>query len=137
VGAMASAEYAGQFGRANGQLADEMMQQGVDPGSGVFMGNSAALRKAQAVKQGLGVSSAKIDNTSRFYDGLTSIIAMGQGQASDAIGGLQSVAKSSTERAMNDASDAFNSASATRAGIGQMVGLGVSPFVDSQLNGGG
>lgn len=133
VGAMASADYAGQFDAANHQLADEMVQQGVDPSSGVFMGNSAALRKAQAVKQAGGVAAAKVDNTSRFYDGLSSIIGMGQGQATEAIGGLQSVATRSTERAMRDASDAFSNASATRAGIGQIVGTAASPFVDSQL----
>jgi len=142
VGAMASADYAGQFAGANEQLATEMAQQGVDPGSGVFMGNSNALRKAQAAKQGLGVSSAKIDNTSRFYDGLSGIIAMGQGQASESIGGLQSLATRATNKAMDDASNAFQRSSATRAGIGQMVGLAASPFVEqaagsSYPNGGG
>lgn len=134
VSAMASANYGEQFGHANTQLANEMEQQGVDPGSGVFMGNSAALRKAQAVKQSLGVSGAKVANTDRFYDGVSGIIAMGQGQASEGIGGLKSLATTSGQKAMSDASDAFNSASAARSGVGQIVGLGVSPFVDSQLH---
>ena len=135
VGAMASANYGEQFGQANEQLAHEMQQQGVDPSSGVFMGNSAALRKAQAVKQGMGVSGAKVANTDRFYDGLSGIIAMGQGQAGQSIGGLQSLATKAGEKAVTDASNAFSNASATRAGIGQMVGMAASPFVDSQLRG--
>lgn len=134
VGAEAAANYAGQFGNANHQLTGEMEQQGVDPTSGVFMGNSAALRKAQAVKSGLGISGAKVDNTNRFYTGLSSIIAMGQGQSADAMGGLESAAKSSTDQAMQDAADSFNQASATRQGIGTMVGLGVSPIVDSAMH---
>lgn len=136
VGAMASADYAGQFAGANTQLADEMVQQGVDPSSGVFVGNSNALRKAQAAKQGLGIASAKIDNTSRFYDGLQGIIAMGQGQAGESIGGLQSLATRSTQKAMNDASSAFENASGVRAGVGQMVGMAASPFVDKMYGGG-
>lgn len=135
VGALASAKYANQFDQANGQLAHEMEQQGVDPSSGVFMGNSAALRKAQALKQAGGVAAAKVANTDRFYDGLSSIIAMGQGQAGQSIGGLRSVANQSGEQAMRDAQTSFENASATRAGVGQMVGLGVSPYVDSQLHG--
>jgi hypothetical protein len=134
VGAMASAAYGNQFAHANDQLAHEMEQQGVDPSSGVFMGNSAALRKAQAVKQSGGVSAAKVANTNRFYDGLSSIVAMGQGQAGQAIGGLQSVANQAGEQAVRDAQSSFENASATRAGVGTMVGLGVSPYVDSQLH---
>jgi hypothetical protein len=133
AGAIASADYAGEFAAANERLADEMTQQGVDPSSGVFMGNSAALRKAQALKQGMGVSSAKIANTDRFYTGLGGLIAMGQGQAGESIGGLSSIATRSTEQAMRDASSSFENASGVRAGVGRMVGLASSPFVDSEL----
>lgn len=135
TGAIASAEYAGAYGAANDQLAEEMQAQGVDPTSGVFMGNSSALRKAQAIRQSRGVAGAKVANTDRFYDGLSSVIAMGQGQSSEAIGGLQSLAVKAEREAMDDAAGDFQSASATRAGIGQMVGLGVSPFVEKQLSG--
>lgn len=134
VGALASADYGREFAGANERLADEMQQQGVDPGSGVFMGNSAALRKAQAVKQGAGVAGAKIANTTRFYDGLSGLIAMGQGQAGESIGGLASLATRSEEKAMKDASSAFESASGVRAGVGRMVGIASSPFIDNQLS---
>jgi hypothetical protein len=133
IGGLAAADYAREFAGANDQLADEMQQQGVDPNSGVFMGNSSALRKAQAMKQGLGVAGAKIANTTRFYDGLQGLIMMGQGQAGQSIGGLKDIATSSTEKAISDANTAFMNASGMRAGVGRMVGLAASPLVDKQL----
>jgi len=134
VGGLASAEYAANFDAANRQFASEMAQQGVDPNSGVFIGNSASLRKAQAVRQGIGVAGAKVENTNRFYEGLSSIINMGQGQSAEAIGGMASIANLAEQRALDDASRSFERASAMRAGVGTMVGLGVSPFVDRALN---
>lgn len=133
AGGLASAQYQPEFDRANSQLNQEMFQQGVDPTSGAFQQNSAALRRAQAVKQGLGVSGAKLQNTDRFYQGLQGVINMGQGQASQAISGLGSIAKTATERAMSDAENAFNSGSAMRRGLMGATGMAVSPIVDSQL----
>jgi len=130
VGGLAASGYQQEFARANDQLATEMIQQGVDPGSGVFVGQSSALRKAQAKRQGMGVADAKVGNTDRFYSGLQGLIAMGQGQAGEAIGGMQDMARSAGERAMQDAQTSFQSASGMRAGVGTFVGLGVSPWVD-------
>jgi hypothetical protein len=99
-----------------------MFQQGVDPSSGAYQETSAALRRAQALGQGLGVSSAKVANTDRFYQGLGGIMAMGQGQASNAIEGMSSIARNAQEVAQNKAEAAFANSSAVRGGIA--AGLG-------------
>lgn len=136
AGGLAAAEYQRNFQTAQDNLSNEMMQQGVDPSSGAFQTNSAALRRAQAVKQGLGVSGAKVANTDRFYKGLQGVIAMGQGQAADSIGGMADIAKSAQERASSTAETAFNNSSAVRSGVAAGIGYLASPWVDRRLNGG-
>ena len=108
AGGLAAAEYQRSFQKAQNDLSGQMMQQGVDPSSGAYEGNSAALRRAQAVGQGLGVSGAKVANTDRFYQGLKGITAIGQGQAADAITGMGDIAKTARENANRDAENSFN-----------------------------
>lgn len=133
AGGLAAAAFQPQFQRANDDLAGQMFEQGVDPSSGSFQGNSAALRRAAAVRQGLGVGGAKIENTDRFYRGLQGIIAMGQGQAGEAIDGMGRIAQNAEQNARSRAEAAFNNSSAMRSGA--MAGLGyiASPFVDRRL----
>ena len=133
AGGLAAAEFQREFQNANQQAAGQMMSQGVDPTSGVFQENSAALRRAQAVKQGLGIAGAKIANTDRFYQGLKGVIQMGQGQASDAIGGLSRIAETAQQKANADAESAFQSNSALRSGSMGVAGYAASPYVDKAL----
>lgn len=134
AGGLAAAEFQKGFQKGQENLANEMFQQGVDPSSGAFQENSAALRRAQAVGQGLGVSGAKVANTDRFYKGLQGVMAIGQGQAADAIDGLGGIARQSQERANAAAESAFNRSSAIRSGVAAGLGYMASPFVDNKLN---
>lgn len=133
AGSVAAASYQPEFQKANENLAGQMFQQGVDPSSGAFQGNSAALRRAAAVKQGLGVGGAKIDNTNRFYQGLQGIIQMGQGQASEAISGMGNIAQTAEENARQRAASAFDTSSALRSGVAAGLGYIASPFADKKL----
>jgi len=133
AGGIASAAFQPEFQKANENLAGQMFQQGVDPNSGAFQQNSAALRRAAAVKQGLGVGAAKIDNTNRFYQGLQGIIQMGQGQASDAISGMGNIAETAEERARTKAAAAFETGAALRSGVAAGIGYVASPFADQRL----
>ena len=135
AGSIAAAEYQRGFQTAQDNLTNQMMQQGIDPSSGAFQTNSAALRRAQAVRQGLGVSGAKVANTDRFYKGLQGVIAMGQGQAADSIGGMADIAKMSQEKASAAAESAFQNSSAIRSGVAAGLGYLASPWVDKQLSG--
>lgn len=134
AGGLASAEFQRGFQTANENAAAQMFQQGVDPSAGAFQGNSAALRRAQAVKQGLGVSGAKVANTDRFYQGLKGVIGMGQGQATNAISGLSDIAQSAQEKANAQAESSFQSNSALRSGLAAGIGYMASPYIDSKLN---
>lgn len=133
AGGLASAEYQRSFQDTNEKAAGQMFQQGVDPSSGAFQGNSAALRRAQAVKQGMGISGAKVANTDRFYQGLKGVISMGQGQASEAIGGMSDIAQTAQQRANAAAESSFQSNSALRSGLMAGAGYAASPFIDSKL----
>ena len=133
AGGLAAAEYQRSFQKSQNDLSGQMMQQGVDPSSGAYEGNSAALRRAQAVGQGLGVSGAKIANTDRFYQGLKGITAIGQGQAADAITGMGDIAKTARENANRDAGNAFDSSGMIRSGVAAGLGYAAAPYVDSKV----
>ena len=133
AGGIAAAQFQKEFQTGQDKLTDQMIQQGVDPSSGAFQENSAALRRAQAVGQGLGVSGAKVANTDRFYQGLRGVTAIGQGQASDAIEGMAGLARQSGEKAAAAAESAFNRSSAIRSGVSAGLGYAAAPAVDSRL----
>ena len=133
AGGIAASQFQREFQTGQDKLSDQMFQQGVDPSSGAFQENSAALRRAQAVGQGLGVSGAKVANTDRFYQGLRGVMAIGQGQASDAIEGMAGLARQSQERATASAESAFNKSSAIRSGVSAGLGYAAAPAVDSKL----
>jgi len=61
AGGIAASQFQREFQTGQDKLTDQMFQQGVDPSSGAFQENSAALRRAQAVGQGIGVSGAKVN----------------------------------------------------------------------------
>lgn len=136
AGGLASAAYQPEFQKANQNFAGEMFQQGVDPSSGAFQQNSAALRRAQAVKQGLGIGGAKIDNTDRFYKGLQGIVAMGQGQAGEAISGMGTLASNAEDKAKASAAAAFDNSSAIRSGVAAGLGYLATPWTDRKLQAG-
>jgi hypothetical protein len=133
AGGIAAAQFQKEFQTGQDKLTDQMFQQGVDPSSGAFQENSAALRRAQAVGQGLGVSGAKVANTDRFYQGLRGVMAIGQGQSADAIEGMAGLARQSGERATASAESAFNRSSAVRSGVAAGLGYAATPFVDSKM----
>lgn len=133
AGGIAAAQFQKEFQTGQDKLTDQMIQQGVDPSSGAFQENSAALRRAQAVGQGLGVSGAKVANTDRFYQGLRGVMAIGQGQSADAIEGMAGLARQSQERATASAESAFNRSSAVRSGVSAGLGYAAAPAVDSRL----
>ena len=133
AGGIAAAEFQGGFQKAQNNLGGELFQQGADPSSGVYQENSAALRRAQAVAQGRGVSAAKVGNTDRFYQGLRGVMAIGQGQAADAIDGMGNIARSAQEKANSAAESAFTRSSAIRSGVAAGLGYAASPYVDSKM----
>lgn len=133
AGGLASSAFQQNFQTAQDQLQNQMFQQGVDPSSGAFQENSAAMRRAQAVRQGVGVSDAKIANTDRFYTGLRGVMNLGQGQAATAVEGMADIAQQAQQRANQAAENAFNSSSAMRSGVAAGLGYLASPFVDRRL----
>ena len=133
AGGIAASQFQREFQTGQDQLSDQMFQQGVDPSSGAFQENSAALRRAQAVGQGIGVSGAKVANTDRFYQGLRGVMAIGQGQSADAIEGMAGIARQSQQNAITSAEAAFNSNKAVRNIGGGILGYAATPYVDSKL----
>jgi hypothetical protein len=134
AGALAAAPYAREFAGANEQFNRGIFGQGVDVSSGAFESNSAALRRAAAVKQGMGVAAGKVANTDRFYGGLKGLIAMGQGQGAEAMAGLGSLADTANKNAASSIAENFKRKSEVRGLAGTALGLTSAPFIDKKLS---
>lgn len=122
VAGQASAAVEGEFGAAERDMTRTMSARGVDPSSGAFAGGSRALSKAKERALATGVAGAQVDNTDRFYEGVEGIVAMGQGQARDAVEGLGAVASRSNDAARIQARTAFDKATGVREVAGTAVG---------------
>ena len=92
-----------QFQAARRDMERAAFSQGVDPTSGQFQARGEAMGQAQARGMGLGTAEALSGQTDRYYQGLQNIIAMGQGQAGQAISGLSDVGDIASKRAAAEA----------------------------------
>ena len=107
-------------------------KRGLDPSSAAF--RSPALRKAAALSKGMGLAQTGIDTTNRYFSGLESVVAMGQGQSGQAMKGLAEMSGLSADRAEADAERAFNAASSRMDLAGNA--LGFSERVRQEKSGG-
>jgi hypothetical protein len=104
--------------------------QGLDPNSGRAMGESSALRAAQARGMGLAGSDAGLGYTDAAYQNLGNVIAMGQGLQTQAVSGNIDRMQNSLDRAGAAAkrdfanSQSIASIAGTGAGMTAAYGLG-------------
>ena len=114
-----------EFQEQRRQLAQQAFQQGVDPTSGQYRGRTQQLSQAQARGLGIGTAEGMSGQVDRYYQGLQNIIALGEGQAGQAMSGLGDVGKIAQQRAQAEAKTSFAKAQTVPAAIGTGVGLGV------------
>ena len=104
--------------------------QGLDPSSGRAVGESNALRAAQARGMGLAGSDAGLGYTDAAYQNLGNVIAMGQGLQTQAVSGNIDRMQNSLDRAGAAAkrdfasSQSIASIAGTGAGMTAAYGLG-------------
>tara|TARA_Y100000289_G_scaffold65606_1_gene79574 strand:- start:622 stop:1194 length:573 start_codon:yes stop_codon:yes gene_type:complete len=97
--------------------------RGLDPTSGAYQEDSAALRAAQARGIGLAAADAGISNTDRGYQMLSNVVQMGQGLQSEAMSGQIDVAQQGVDRARRQAERDFMRSSSLQGMAGTATGM--------------
>ena len=113
-------------------------QRGFDPGSGAFQTESDALSQAKARGMGLSAADAGITQTDRGLTGMSNLVAMGQGLASDAMSGQIDVAQRGVDRALGQAQRDFSRSTSLQnlygTAAGMAAGYGLNPYYQRDRN---
>tara|TARA_R110000823_G_scaffold254783_1_gene377013 strand:+ start:53 stop:622 length:570 start_codon:yes stop_codon:yes gene_type:complete len=112
-----------------GDMRGAQFQMGLDPNSGRAVGESNALREAQARGMGLAGSDAGLASTDAAYQNLSNVIQMGQGLQAQAVDGNISRMQGSLDRAdsaaQRDFANSQSIASIAGTGAGMAAGYGL------------
>lgn len=114
-----------EFQAARRNMQQQAFAMGADPTSGQYQGRASQMQQAQARGMGLGTTEALSGQVDRYYQGMQNIVAMGQGQAGQAIAGLGDVANIAQQRAAAEAKTSFSNYLGRQQLIGSAVGTGV------------
>lgn len=111
------------------QAARRNMQQaaftaGVDPTSGQYQARAAQMQQAQARGMSQGVAEGLSAQLDRYYQGMQNIVAMGQGQAGQAMAGLGDVGELAQRRAEAAAKQSMSRYESGLGALGTAAGLG-------------
>ena len=118
-----------EFQNARRQLESQAFTQGADPTSGQYQAASAQAQQAQAAGMGRGGAEDLSGQVDRYYQGMENIIAMGQGQAGQAMSGLGDVANIAQKRGRAVAQESMGDYTSALGAIGTGAGLGYGYFV--------
>lgn len=134
----ASTQATGAYEQGMGDFQNAaVMQRGLDPSMGAYQQESAALRAAQARGVGQAMTDAAITNTDRGYQGLSNIVKMGQGLATDAMSGQMEVAQNQMDRVTAQRNQDFGASSSLRNLAGTVTGMGAGSAYGLNRNYGG
>lgn len=118
-------------------LDQQAFQRGIDPQSGQYQARAEQLSRGQARGMGLGTAEALSGQVDRYYQGLQNVIAMGQGQAGQAVAGMADVAELGQRRAISEAQSAFTRGQAQQSIIGTGLGFGAGLYMTGARGQGG
>lgn len=117
-----------QFQNARRNMQSAAFAQGADPTSGRYQAAASAMQTAQARGMSAGTTEALSGQVDRYYQGMQNIVAMGQGQAGQAMAGLGDVANLAQQRATAEAKTSFSNYLGRQQLIGSAVGAGVGLY---------
>lgn len=106
------------------QASDQMTQAGIDPSSGRFQAEMAGISDDVGSAGGETLGRAQYEQQNQQVQGLQNIVAMGQGEATEAQQGIAGVATQAAADARGQATNAFNRRSANLQLLGQIGGAG-------------
>jgi hypothetical protein len=114
-----------QFQAAAKNMQSMAFQRGMDPMSGQFQARSEEMARTQARGQSDALAQGLSSQVDRYYQGMQNIIAMGQGQAGDAIQGLGDIGKQAQGIAAARARSALAGDLSRSQTIGTAIGTGI------------
>lgn len=119
------------FGGAQGLLEDNLFATGVDPSSSQFKKSMAEFSDDRALSLGSGINEAELGVDTQHLKGLQTVVAMGQNQAFDSIGGLSSVASNAASDAANRATNSYQNRQGNLHLVGTIAGAGTAAYMNS------
>jgi len=128
VEGVVSASLNPEFQNARRMVTSRLMQQNVDPSSGKFRAAQTDISSAQGRGMGLGVASGLSGQVDRYYQGMQNIVAMGQGQAGQAMSGLGDIASMAGEVSRSQARADLDRYMADQEMAGTMIGTGLGVY---------
>lgn len=123
-----------EFQSARRNMQQQAFARGMDPTSGQYQARAAQMQQAQAEGMGRGTAEALSGQVDRYYQGMQNIIAMGQGQAGQAMAGLGEVGELGQKRAASIAEQSLGRYQAGLGAAGTAAGLGFGYFSNKQGN---
>ena len=124
AGELAMSPLAKSFADVGMQAQTQMNRQGVNPNSGKGISQRNELGTAQAGAEVDSISRANMSQQDNYVGGLQNIVAMGQGQAGQAMNGMSDLAQMGQRNAYDAAQTSQSNSNNIRAGVGAAVGAG-------------
>ena len=113
------------FAREGVKISKMMQSNGVNPNSGKYKSAMGDVETSLANEKVNASSRAVSSQQDRYVSGLKNIVAMGQGQAGEAIAGMTDIASMSQKNAQNDALNDLQSRQNVQGAVGTAVGGGL------------
>ncbi len=123
-----------EFQRGRREMQQRAFAMGADPTSGQYQAAASAMTQAQATGMGRGTAEALSGQVDRYYQGMQNIIAMGQGQAGQAMAGLGDVASLAQQRSQAIAQESLGRYTSNLGALGTGAGLGYGYYTTQGQN---
>lgn len=114
--------YQKSFSESGKQTLNNLAAQGVDPSSGKGKGAVGSLADIEASVKADATTRSEIAGQERHIDKMSNVMAMGQGQAQEAVSSLNDIAVSSQRKAASDASIASKDKANIHSAVGAVGG---------------
>nr|WP_299241365.1 hypothetical protein [uncultured Halomonas sp.] len=111
-------------GEMMGQATQQLERGGIDPSSGRFQTAMSGLSLGAAQSGGETMGRGQFDQENQQIKGIQNIVAMGNGQQTQAQAGLSGVASQASADARASAVDSYNRSSANLQLLGNVAGAG-------------
>jgi hypothetical protein len=113
-----------EFQSARRNMQQRAFSMGADPTSGQYQAVASQMQQAQAQGMGRGTAEGLSGQLDRYYQGMQNIVAMGQGQAGQAMSGLGDVGQLAQSRAKSIAQESMGDYTSALGAAGPAAGLG-------------
>lgn len=122
--------YQKSFSETGKQALDNMSAQGIDPSSGKAKKAMSSLSDMEGSVKADATARSEIAGQERHIDKMSNVVAMGQGEAQEAVASLNDIAVNSQRKAASDASISAQN----KANIHSAVGAVGGAYASHKLN---